>query len=126
MEADVSLPHLQVLATVPIPFPNENKKKCVFLSVVLLAWVNTIQTQTRTANLKSEPVRCKIIPQQNTYCIRITRNINLNTVFPSPNWTDMLFSQVIYKWLSAQPSFPWLLTLKCYSTNVTFLCSQVT
>jgi len=30
MEADVSLPHLQVLATVPIPFPNENKKKMCF------------------------------------------------------------------------------------------------
>jgi len=76
MEADVSLPHLQVLATVPIlstfvPFPmkmlKQNKKKCgVFFSVVWFDWVNTIQTQTRNANLTSEPVRCKIIPQQNS------------------------------------------------------------
>jgi hypothetical protein len=69
MEAEVSWTQLQVPATCPYPehlypFPIENKKKTrgVFLSVVWFDWVNTIQTLTRTANLTSAPIRCKIIP----------------------------------------------------------------
>jgi hypothetical protein len=57
------LPPVPILGTFT-PFPIKILKKNVVFSligVVRLGEYNTIQTQTRNANLTSAPIRCKIV-----------------------------------------------------------------